>query len=307
MTFSNLMKTLVLFLMTLPPALMAPRQLPYVPDVVFPPVPEDARLSAEQLRLLQETDQDPEVRPGLFQGDMALTNEMYDFWRVGIRWDVLPERMWQNNTVPYVISPLYETTDYVTIYNAILTLNFLTCIKFVPWDGKAKDFLLIWPMKYPEGCWSYVGRFGGPQIVSLLPPNEKGPNCLGGEGRSIHELLHALGIFHEQSRADRDQFVDVHVENIIPEFLVNFNKESLENTTYSFEYDYESIMHYGAYYFSKGKGLPTITPKKKGIKLGQRSAMSETDCLKINDLYGCLDKSLYHRRKYYTLCKFMGL
>jgi hypothetical protein len=30
---------------------------------------------------------------------------------------------------------------------------------------------------------------------------------------------------------------------------VNFNKESLENTTYSFEYDYGSIMHYGQFYF----------------------------------------------------------
>jgi hypothetical protein len=66
-----------------------------------------ARLSSDQLRLLLETIQDPEVQPGLFQGDMALTNDMYELWRVGIRWDVEPERMWQNNTVHYVISPLY--------------------------------------------------------------------------------------------------------------------------------------------------------------------------------------------------------
>jgi hypothetical protein len=44
-----------------------------------------------------------------------------------------------------------DPSDYVTIYNAILTINMLTCIKFVPWDGKAKDFLLIWPVKYPKG------------------------------------------------------------------------------------------------------------------------------------------------------------
>jgi hypothetical protein len=61
-----------------------------------------------------------------------------------------------------------------------------------------------------------VGRFGGPQIVSLQPPDNNGPNCLGGEGRSIHELLHALGIFHEQSRVDRDQYIDVKFDNIIP-------------------------------------------------------------------------------------------
>lgn len=87
-----------------------------------------------------------------------------------------------------------DAEDYVTIYTAIRTINWMTCIKFVPWDGKAKDFLLIWPIKYPRGCWSFVGRFGGPQIVSLQPPDENGPNCLGTEGRSIHELLHALGI-----------------------------------------------------------------------------------------------------------------
>lgn len=31
----------------------------------------------------------------------------------------------------------------------------------------------------------------------------------------MHEIMHALGIFHEQSRADRDRFVKVNWENII--------------------------------------------------------------------------------------------
>lgn len=75
---------------------------------------------------------------------------MYNYWRVGLKWDVFPDRLWPNQTVPYVISPLYEPDDYVTIYTAIKMLNVLTCIKFVPWDGKAEDFLLIWPMKYPQ-------------------------------------------------------------------------------------------------------------------------------------------------------------
>ena len=93
----------------------------------------------------------------------------------------------------------------------------------------------------------------------------------------------------------------------LPEFKNNFDKQSLENTTYSFEYDYDSIMHYGKYFFSKGKGKPTITPKTPGVKtLGQRKALSKGDCLKLNDLYGCFDKPRL-RRKYYFLCQFMGI
>lgn len=91
----------------------------------------------------------------------------------------------------------------------------MSCVDFVPWDGVAKDFLLIWPMKYPAGCWSFVGRIGGPQLLSLMPPDRRGPNCLGNEGRAMHEIMHALGIFHEQSRYDRDRFVKVLWENII--------------------------------------------------------------------------------------------
>jgi hypothetical protein len=34
-------------------------------------------------------------------------------------------------------------------------------------------------------------------------------------GTAMHEMMHALGIFHEQSRGDRDKFVRVRWENII--------------------------------------------------------------------------------------------
>ncbi|KAF5304042.1 hypothetical protein FQA39_LY01827 [Lamprigera yunnana] len=279
--------------------------LPLVPDVLHPPIPDDANLDDTTKEMIE--DQDPEVRPGLFQGDMAMNNDVYKYWRIGLRWDIFPEKLWANGTVPFVISPLYEPSEQVTIYKAIRTINFMTCIRFVPWDGKAKDYLLIWPIKYPAGCWSFVGKFGGSQIVSLQAPDKNGPNCLGTEGRAVHELMHALGIFHEQSRWDRDKFVKIHYENIIPNFKSNFEKQSLENTTYSYEYDYDSIMHYGKYYFSKSKGKPTITTKMGGIKtLGQRKAMSKGDCLKLNHLYGCFDNMLT-RRKYYSVCQFMGL
>ncbi|GJQ68473.1 hypothetical protein Trydic_g17050 [Trypoxylus dichotomus] len=281
--------------------------LPDVPEVVHPPVPDVVLGNESDDFNATMEEQDPEVTPGLFQGDMALTNEVYNYWRVGLNWEVFPNRLWKNGIVPYVISPLYGPSEYVTIYKAIKIINFMTCIRFVPWDGKVKDYLLIWPIQEPRGCWSYVGRFGGAQILSLQPPDDTGPNCLGSEGRAIHELMHALGVFHEQSRWDRDRFVKIHTENIIPRYKANFDKQSLENTTYSFEYDFNSIMHYGKYYFSKARGKPTITPKKSDVKrIGQRQAMSKGDCLKLNDLYRCFDRPLL-KRKYYSICQFLGL
>ncbi|EFN62831.1 Astacin-like metalloendopeptidase [Camponotus floridanus] len=258
------------------------------------------------LLYLYESSQDPEVRPGLFEGDIAMTNEYLNYWRIGLRWDVFPDKLWQNGIVPYVISDLYNPADYVKIYKAITYINNMTCVKFIPWDGKSKDFLLIWPMMNPKGCWSFVGKFGGAQILSLEPPDEKGPNCLENEGRAIHELMHALGIFHEHSRADRDMYIDIHYENIIPGFRSNFNKQSPENATYSYEYGYDSIMHYGNYFFSIDPMKPTLTPKMPGVMIGQRTAMSKTDCLKLNNLYGCLNKpeeaGIYH-----NICKTWGL
>uniref|UniRef100_A0A336LA13 Metalloendopeptidase n=1 Tax=Culicoides sonorensis TaxID=179676 RepID=A0A336LA13_CULSO len=190
---------------------------------------------------------------------------------------------------------------------AIRTINFLTCVKFVEWNRNETDFLLIWPIKHPKGCWSYIGKTGGPQIVSLQPPDHKSQNCLGSEGRALHELMHAIGIFHEQSRHDRDRFVELK-NGFLPccSYKSNFEKQSLKNTSYSFEYDFNSIMHYGKYYFSKEKGKPTLTPKIPNYHIGQRKQLSVTDCLKINDLYGCLEEKT-QRNKYYNRCKTFGL
>lgn len=60
-----------------------------------------------EVDLADDPDIDPEVRPGLFQGDMAMDNEIYQYWRVGLKWEVFPDKLWKNGTIPYIISPLY--------------------------------------------------------------------------------------------------------------------------------------------------------------------------------------------------------
>jgi len=52
--------------------------------------------------------------------------------------------------------------------------------------------------------------------------------------------MHAIGIYHEQSRADRDNFVKIHWDNIVPRFKKNFKLVSKKKGKYAFDYDYNS-------------------------------------------------------------------
>ncbi|ODM97305.1 Zinc metalloproteinase nas-4 [Orchesella cincta] len=252
--------------------------------------------------------QDPEVTPGFYEGDLAGIYHENELGRVGINFEKFPDRRWPNNTIHYLISHLYYPEQYRIVKTALDILDFFTCIDFKEWDGKEPDYLIVWPVKKPAGCWSYVGRLGGPQIVSLQAPDRKSPQCFAGIGRPLHEIMHALGVYHEQSRPDRDKYINVVKTNVIKGFINNFDKLATRNVSIPFEYDYNSIMHYGVNFFSVNRTRPTLVTKQKGLRIGQRINLSKLDCLKLNSLYGCLDDSNpFQKRKYETICDFLGL
>lgn len=65
-------------------------------------------------------------------------------------------------------------------------------------------------------CWSTVGRKGGEQVLSL-----SAFGCLD-RGIIQHELLHALGFYHEHTRSDRDHYVRINWANVPPGQLWNY-------------------------------------------------------------------------------------
>ncbi|XP_078540815.1 astacin-like metalloendopeptidase [Lissotriton helveticus] len=176
--------------------------------------------------------------------------------------------------VPYTLSG-YSDSDAANFPDAFSEYTALTCIRFVE-QSTETDYLQISP---GDGCWSFIGRTGGPQAVSI------GGGCLS-RGSIQHELNHALGFYHEQSRSDRDDYVKIMTEFISDDNLANFNKENTNNL--GLEYDYSSIMHYGRYAYTNTTGQATIIPiKDPNADIGQRVGLSNLDLAKINRLYNC--------------------
>ena len=110
----------------------------------------------------------------------------------------------------------------------------------------------------------------------------------------MHEIGHALGFWHEHSRRDRDDYIKITWTNIEETRYLNFGHISPEEfrSIPDVGYDLESIMHYGAYAFSKdrknNRTIEVIVDLPSCAKsIGQRRELSFKDKLRINKLYQC--------------------
>lgn len=116
--------------------------------------------------------------------------------------------------------------------------------------------------------------------------------CTSKVGTIMHELMHALGFFHEHSREDRDSHITVQWQNIKDSNEDNFRKvDSGQVSTFGLGYDYGSLQHYHPMAFSKNT-QKTITARQASdeAKMGQREKFSEMDVKKINAMYKCGSK-----------------
>lgn len=261
-----------------------------------------------------DTDQDEEAEtaPDLVEGDIAVSEDLAATdprLRLAVDFVRYPAKRWPNNTVPYRISKNYSSSEVIMIESAMRTISFLSCIQFVEWDGRRKDYVHFHPDKKRLGCWSYIGHQGTRQQISLERPSDSHCNCFCSTGRALHEIMHALGFYHEHARADRDKYIKIVNKNVRRGKQKNFNTKGDDKTTRNFDYDYNSIMHYGPYYFSKSKRSrkATIIPLKSGITIGQRDMLSKTDCMKLNSLYDCLEDNEDLARRTQLICGMIGV
>ncbi|XP_054713345.1 zinc metalloproteinase nas-4-like [Uloborus diversus] len=205
-------------------------------------------------------------------------------------WDrklsIFKEKRWPNAVVPYDFNQsVYSLLDLYIIRQGLDEIEKSSCLKFVRRTNE-QDYIYLTPL---GGCWSYIGRNGMQQTLSLVVPD-----CIV-KGTVIHEFMHALGFWHEHSRIDRDDYIDVLWQNVMnDDKKMNFAKHIPGEMNFlNYPYDYRSIMHYNAYAFSKLPGLPTMKPKKSNVKLKDLGrakyvgTLTDIDKLKLNEFYDC--------------------
>ncbi|CAL4094759.1 unnamed protein product [Meganyctiphanes norvegica] len=258
-------------------------------DVVGQPISEaelEAALADESLTTNQLEDSSPITQQGsFFQGDIQIQTKdqlieiMQKHETDGQSSAISNPRMkWAKAQVPYFLSSSFSRGERAVIARAMAEYRQQTCIRFIP-RTTHRDYIHI--LK-GEGCSSMVGSVGGAQTVSL------GRGCVH-YGIVLHELMHALGFWHEQSRFDRDDHVNINWSNVITNMEYNFKKKTRSvSQDLGLAYDYASVMHYDQYAFARNQKVLTITPKKRGAQIyGTDRGFSELDKKSLNLLYEC--------------------
>jgi len=187
---------------------------------------------------------------------------------------------WKDGVVPYEIEKNLAHQDRVKA--AMDEWSAKTCIKFRQKKDSDRNYVTFKSSKWGR-CASYIGCTGGQQFIYL------GFGCRK-KGIIIHEIGHALGFYHEQSRPDRDQYITINWENISEKLRHNFKKYNRGRTSdMGTKYDYDSIMHYGKKAFLKNKVFfwKTTINVKGSHKIGQRERVSELDAKEMNLYYEC--------------------
>ena len=200
---------------------------------------------------------DPLENEELFEGDLKIPYELYKQYYLNEDNDKLKKRgairgtsrLWPSGVVYYYYDFSIDRPTGILIRQAMDDLEEKTCLRFLYSNDNSTVRIRFQRMLY-DGCNSnFIGKMPDIYNPYFVQAINLGFGC-NTKGIILHEIGHAIGFWHEQSRPDRDNYVKINWENVTKDYLLNFDKRnSWEVDHQASGYDYGSIMHYGMKFF----------------------------------------------------------
>ena len=178
--------------------------------------------------------------------------------------------LWPGGVVPYVIDADLVNRDDVLA--AIREWNEKTVIRLV--ERKTEQNYVRFK-SVDRGCRAHLGMIGGEQFIQLHEA------CSA--PIVVHEIGHAVGLWHEHQRQDRDRYLmvyDVHVADCRSPF------DLVPDAHVARPYDFASTMHYGRGPFSDLPWLETVPPGLSIVSKNVPGPLSSGDVDYVARLYG---------------------
>ncbi|XP_066926165.1 uncharacterized protein [Clytia hemisphaerica] len=193
-------------------------------------------------------------------------------------------RKYWKRRIPYQIGYEFNTKERQVIQDSMKYIEARSCLKF---SNSKTSSDKHWIRFYKgAGCHSGIGR--SYYYDSKSTDVSLGNGCVV-ISIIVHELLHSLGFFHEQSRTDRDSYLQIYLSKVDKGWHSNFDKNEVGMEAYhGTPYDLRSIMQYGKSTFRKASASGNVMESKgdPDAPIGN-SDMSDWDITELNRRYQC--------------------